>query len=95
MRALAHATVVSLSVLSLEYFDGAMDGIAVLFMDSAVVSSRSSSGHKTNSDVFKWSSQSFRTIDDFLGVWGHLEAIWMGHFKLRFRRRATHRHAQS
>ena len=64
----------SLSVLSLEYFDGAMDGIAVQIMDSTVVSSRSSSGHKTNSDVFKWSCQSFRTIDDFLGVWRHLEA---------------------
>ena len=74
LRALAHATLVSLSVLSLEYLDGAMDGIAVLFMDSTVVSSRSSSGHKTNSDVFKWSSQCFRTIDDFLGVGRHLEA---------------------
>ena len=69
LRALARATLVSLSVLSLEYFDGAMDGIAVEIMDSTVVSSRSSSGHKTNSDVFKWSCQSFRTIDDFLGVW--------------------------
>ena len=39
-----------------------------------LVSSRSSSGHKPNSDVFQWSSQSFRTIDDFLGVWRHLEA---------------------
>ena len=44
-----------------------MDGIAVLFMDSTVVSSRSSSGHKTNSDVFK------------LGVWRHLEARKCNH----------------
>ena len=36
-----------------------------------LVSSRSSSGPKPNSDVFKWSCQSFRTIDDFLGVWRH------------------------
>ena len=33
-----------------------------------LVSSRSSSGHKPNNDVFKWSCQSFRTIDGFLGV---------------------------